>query len=326
MVTKDKEAVKILITGGAGFMGRWVAKNFIEKGHKVWILDNFSNCTENNIEEFRNKLGGFIKGDIKNKLLLSKLFKNNFETCVHLAAAINVQESINNPKKCFDNNVIGTFNLLEECKKYNTKMVFISSALIYETAKDGQAIREDHPLNPSCPYTASKICGENLVISYYRTYNLPIIILRPFSIYGPWQKSDSEGGVMSIFISSKLKCKPLEVFGNGQQGRDFFYVEDCAEFIVRASFSPKAIGEVINAGYGQEIKIKELAERIAASKVKIKFVKHHHQHAEIISMRADSSKAKRILDWEPRISFEEGVNKLTEWLKNSGSLLKTIQN
>ena len=315
MVIKGKSVANILITGGAGFMGRWVTKCLIDKGNKIWILDNLSNGTENSIKEFQSKLEGFVKRDIKDKALLSKLFGNNFEICIHLAAAINVQESIDNPGKCFNNNVVGTFNVLDECRKHSTKMVFMSSALVYETAQNGQTITEDHPLNPSCPYTASKIFGEQLVISYYKTYDLPIVILRPFSIYGPWQRSDSEGGVMSIFIDRKLKGEPIEVFGNGEQSRDFFYVEDCAEFIAKAAFSDKAIGQIFNAGSGQEIKIKDLAKKIGAGAVDIRFVKHHHEHAEILGMRADSRKAKEILGWQSKTSLKDGISKTTEWLK-----------
>jgi len=306
---------KVLITGGAGFMGRWVAKNLIDEGHRVWIIDNFSNCTEENIIEFRNKLEAVVKADIKDSTFLSKLFENNFDVCIHLAAAINVQESIDNPGNCFENNVVGTFNVLDECRKYNTKMVFVSSALIYETARDGQAIMEDHPLNPSCPYTASKIFGEELVTAYYKTYNLPMVILRPFSIYGPWQRSDSEGGVMSIFIDRLIKGQPLEVFGDGKQSRDFFYVNDCAEFIVKAAFSDNAIGEIFNAGSGQEIQIKNLAERIAMSKTAIRFIEHHHQFAEIMTMRADSRKAMEMLSWKKKTNLEEGIRQTTDWLK-----------
>ncbi|MBA4321041.1 MAG: hypothetical protein C0412_21840 [Flavobacterium sp.] len=175
---------------------------------------------------------------------------------------------------------------------------------------------EEYPLNASCPYTANKINGENLVMSYFKTYNLPVVILRPFSIYGPYQRSDSEGGVMSIFINKKLKSEPLEVFGDGNQGRDFFYIEDCAEFVAKACFSDKAIGQVFNAGSGTEIKIKDLAKKIADNKVDIKFVEHHHSYAELTNMRADSSKAENILNWKPSTSLEQGIIKTTQWLKS----------
>lgn len=312
MGIKVKNMANILITGGAGFMGRWTAKNLLDKGHKIWILDNLSNGFESNIEEFKAQLQGFIIADIKNRQVLSKLFKNNFDICIHFAASINVQESIDNPEKCFNNNIIGTFDVLEECRKHNTKFVFASSALVYQ---QGDKITEEHLLNFSCLYAVSKIAGENLAISYFRTYNLPVVILRPFSIYGPYQRSDSEGGVMSIFINNKLKAKPLEIFGNGLQGRDFFYIEDCAEFIAKACFSDKANGQIFNAGSGTEIKIIDLAKKIGGE---IKFIKHHHPHAEIMNMAADSSKAEKILNWKPLTSLEQGIIKTTEWLNALG--------
>lgn len=312
----DTKVKNILITGGAGFMGRWVAKNLLLKGHKVWILDNLSNGSEKNIEEFRDELQDFVKGDIQDKELVEELFKNNFDICVHFAAAIDVQDSIDNPEKSFNNNCLGTFNILEQCRKNNTKMVFSSSALVYKTAGRNQMITEEHPLFASCPYTASKINGENIIISYFKTYNLPIVILRPFSIYGPFQRSDSEGGVMSIFINKKLKSEPLEVFGDGEQERDFFYIEDCVEFVARTCFSDEASGQIFNAGFGIGIKIKDLAKKIADNKVEIKFIKHHHPHAEIMNMSADSSKAERVLDWKPITNLEQGIIKTTQWLKN----------
>lgn len=314
MGIRDNKMAKILITGGAGFMGRWASKYFIDAGHRVWVLDNLSNSSADNIEEFHDRLEDFAKGDIKNKRLLLDLFKNKFDICIHLAAAVNVQESIDDPEKCFNDNVRGTFNVLEECRKNMVKMIFISSALVYQTTDNGRAIAEDHPTQSSCPYTASKIFGERLAVSYYKSYNLPIVILRPFSIYGPWQKSNCEGGVISIFIDKKLKGEALEVFGTGKQGRDFFYIEDCAEFIAKAAFSEKAVGGIFNAGFGQETKILDLAKRIMADSGRINFVQHHHLHAEVMSMRSDSSKAKEILGWEAKTTLERGIEKTTEWL------------
>lgn len=296
-------------------MGRWAAKNLLSKGHKIWILDNLSNGSENNIEEFKSQLADFIIGDIKDKELVTKLFENKFDICVHFAAAINVQESIDNPEKNFNDNCFGTFNILQNCRKHNTKIVFASSALVYKTAAPGEKMTELNPLFPSCPYSANKINSENLIMSYFKTYGLPAVILRPFSIYGPFQRSDSEGGVMSIFINKKLKGEPIEVFGNGSQGRDFFYIEDCAEFIAKACFSDKAIGQVFNAGSGVEVKIKDLAEKIAGNKTGIKFVEHHHLHAEITNMCADSCKAESILSWKPETNLEQGIIKTTQWLK-----------
>ena len=296
-------------------MGSWIAKNLIDKGERVWIIDNLSNGSLRNIEEFKDKLGGFLKTDILNKKALVKIFSYGFDICIHLAASINVQASIDNPLDCFNNNVIGTFNVLEECRRHKTKMVFISSALVYATTRPGKRMNEKHPLNPSCVYTASKIFGENQVIAYYQTYKLPAVILRPFSIYGPWQRKDAEGGVMSIFIDRLLKGRTIDVFGSGSQSRDFFYIEDCAEFITRAAFSDKAVGEIFNAGSGKEVKIKDLAKRISVGKPAMRFVKHPHQHAEIMHMCADSTKARKLLGWKAKTSLQDGIEKTRDWLK-----------
>lgn len=325
MGIKDRDIANVLVTGGAGFMGRWVSKHFVDKGHNVWVLDNLSNCEESNIKEFYDDLAGFVNGDIRDRSLLSKVFKNNFGICVHLAAAINVQQSIGDPQECFSNNVEGTFNVLEECRAHGTKMVFVSSALVYETAQQGEVITENHPLNASCPYTVSKIFGEQLTLSYYRTYNLPAVVLRPFSIYGPWQRSDSEGGVMSIFIDKKLKGETLEVFGSGEQSRDFIFIEDCAEFVFRAALSPKTEGEVFNAGSGEEVRIVDLARLITGGDEKIKFVRHHHPHAEVMNMRASSEKVRRILGWQAKQDLEGGIEKTTQWLSTWQSVSRNVK-
>lgn len=306
----------VVVTGGAGFMGRWVVKQLLKDGHNVWIIDNLSNGCEGNIREFKGRIRDFIEADIKDRDALAGIFRRGFQLCLHLAAAINVQDSIDNPLRCFEDNVKGTFNVLEECKKRNTKIVFMSSALIYHSCRQGYGIKEDGPLNSSCPYAACKIAGENLTLSYHRTYQLPAVILRPFSIYGPYQRSDSEGGVMSIFIERNIRNKPIEVFGDGNQGRDFFYIEDCAEFIVRAAFSDKANGMVFNAGSGSEIKIKDLAAMISDGKTEIKFVKHPHLHAEIMSMRADSGKVEKLLGWKAKTGLREGIEKTRSWLES----------
>lgn len=311
--------MKILVTGGAGFTGRWVVKKLLELGHEIFVLDNLSNGSKENLSEFtknRNYKGLFF-GDIKDKEKIVKMFsKEKFNLCIHLAANINVQKSISSPFETIETNIIGTFNLLEVAKKYNTKFVFISSALVYDTMKN-KPIDEGHATRAACPYMASKLAGEQLSLSYYHAYGLPVVILRPFSIYGPFQKGTSEGGVVSIFIKNKIEDKKLEIYGDGTQTRDFFYVEDCADFIVRAAFSEKANGEIINAGSGKDISIKELAKLIAKDDSKIIYVKHHHPQAEVQKMVCDSSKAEKLLGCKAKISLEEGLKKTEDWLKNN---------
>ncbi|PGH68298.1 NAD-dependent dehydratase, partial [Bacillus thuringiensis] len=162
--------MKILVTGGAGFIGRWVVKKLLQDKHEVWILDNLANSTTANIIEFAHDLNlkQCIQGDIKDKKLVAQLFENySFDLCYHLAASINVQDSIDDARTTFENDTIGTFNLLEQCLKYNVKMVFMSTCMVYDKATNIQGISELDPIKPASPYAGSKIAAENMVLSYY---------------------------------------------------------------------------------------------------------------------------------------------------------------
>lgn len=309
--------LKVLITGGAGFIGRWTVKEFLGNGHSVIVLDNLANSTKNNIDEFEpNKNFKFIKGDVLDKSLLAKIFKAGIDLCLHLASLINVQESIENPGSYFETNVIGTQNLLENCRKHHVKFVLMSTCMVYNTSI-AQAINEEHPIKPASPYAGSKVAAEYLALSYYYSYNLPVVILRPFNTYGPYQKSNLEGGVVSIFLNRKLQGKELIVFGNGSQTRDLLYVEDCARFIYESAFNKNAVGQIINSGYGQDIAINDLAYKIVHDKSRIKYAKHHHPQAEIPKLLCDNSKAKKILNWKPVISLDKGIKKTEEWIKSA---------
>jgi len=309
--------MKILVTGGAGFIGRWVVKKLLNGNQNVWVIDDLSNGWEENIREFKDNpnFKEFVKGDIRNKELISELFKNKFDICIHAAAQINVQESLDNPQKYFDVNVIGTYNILQEALKYKAKVVLIGTCMVYGLS-NGDAITEEYKIKPASPYVGSKIAAETLAESYYYGFGLPITILRPFNTYGPFQKSNMEGGVVSIFVKRNLEGKSLNVFGDGTQTRDLLYVEDCADFIIKAAFSEKAVGETINAGLGKDISINDLAMLIVKDKDRIKHVLHHHPQSEIAKLLCDYSKAEKLLGWEPKVSLEEGIKRLEEWMKN----------
>lgn len=308
--------MKILVTGGAGFIGRWVVSGLIERGYDVWVFDDLSNGREDNLAEFKDnsRLVDFIVGDIVDRKNVSDLFLNKFDVCIHAAAQINVQESIINPEKSFNVNVLGTYNLLEEARKYNTKVVMIGTCMVYDVASTKKAIDENHALKPTSPYAGSKLSAENLAESYYRGLKLPIVILRPFNTYGPYQKSNMEGGVVSIFIKRKLEDETLNVFGNGTQTRDLLYVEDCADFIIKASFSDAAVGETMNAGSGSDISINDLALLISKEESKIAHVEHHHPQSEIQKLLCDYSKARKLLSWQPKTSLAEGIKKTEDWI------------
>lgn len=310
----------ILVTGGAGFIGRWTVMKLLQREKDVVVIDNLSNGREKNLKEFKNhpNFKEFIKEDITNKKLIKELFqKYKFSTCLHLAAQINVQDSLDYPEVAFENNVLGTYHILEAARELNTKVVIVGTCMVYDMADSKDAISEGHAIKPASPYAGSKIAAEALALSYYHGLKLPIIILRPFNTYGPFQKTNMEGGVVSIFVNLKIKNEKLKVFGDGSQTRDLLYVEDCAEFIIKASESDNCIGEIINAGTGKDISINDLAKLIIKDENRIEHVKHHHPQAEIMKLTCDFSKAKRLLGWEPKISLEEGINKLEKWLRES---------
>lgn len=307
-----------LVTGGAGFIGRWIVKRLLDERKDVCVLDDLSNGRAENIEEFKdNPKFEFILGDVRNKEMLENLFKD-VDICIHAAAAINVQESIENPQRYYDVNVNGTFNILETARKRDVKVILIGTCMVYDLSSS-EAINEEHSLNPKSPYAGSKLAAENLALSYFHAYGLPVVITRPFNTYGPYQKSNMEGGVVSIFINFFLGGQTLNVFGDGMQTRDLLYVEDCAEFIVKATFSDKAVGEVINAGSGKDIAIKDLALLICNEAERIRHVKHHHPQSEIPKLLCDYTKAKKILGWVPKISLVEGIKLTEEWIENQNS-------
>lgn len=315
--------MKVLVTGGAGFIGRWVVGRLLADGHEVWALDDLSNGRLANIAEFKGHPGftEFIEGDIKDVELLTKLFLNKFALCYHLGASINVQDSIDDPKTTFANDVVGTFNVLEQCKKYNTKIVFMSTCMVYDRAQDKTGITELHPVKPASPYAGSKIAGENMVLSYWYGYGLPVVVVRPFNTYGPFQKTGGEGGVIAIFIKKKLAGEDLGIYGDGTQTRDFLYVEDCAAFVVECGYSAAVNGQIVNAGLGKDITINDLALLIAKEESRIKHLPHIHPQSEIMKLLCNYEKAKKILHWQPQYSLDQGIANTMEWIRRNPSLI-----
>lgn len=311
--------LNILVTGGAGFIGRWVVAKLLEDNHNVWVLDDLSNGRKENLMEFEQHplFQGLIKGDIKDKQLLQMLFKKQLDICYHLGASINVQDSIDYPETTFANDVIGTFHVLEECRKHRVKMVFMSTCMVYREASDDNGISETNPVKPASPYAGSKLAAENMVLSYYYAYNLPVTVIRPFNTYGPYQKTGGEGGVVAIFIKNKLTGKPLLIYGDGTQTRDLLYVEDCARFVVESGYASETDGEIINAGLGRDVSINELALIITNDQQRIQHVPHIHPQSEISRLLCNFEKAKNLLGWQPQYSLEEGIKKTEKWIQST---------
>jgi len=306
--------MKALVTGGAGFIGRWLVKTLLDAGIDVVIVDNLSSGSLENIAEFTKNKGffDFFKESINEERVLKKISKIKFDIIFHLAASINVQESIDNPRKTFEEDVVATVNLLERARLSRTKFIFVSTCLVYG-AMENKAMDETHFTIPSSPYAGAKLAAEKMALSYYHAYNLPVVILRPFNTYGPYQKASGEGGVIATFLGNIKAGKPICIYGDGTQTRDFLYVEDCARFIYLSGIKEEAVGEVINAGSGRDISVKDLACKMDASS-KVEYLPHHHSQAEIKKMVCDSTKAKEILGWETSTSLENGLELTRMWI------------
>ena len=338
--------MNVLVTGGAGFIGRWVVKRLLDDGHQVLVLDDLSNGRAENLRDLEETPGflGLIRGDLKDPGTLASIFQDQvWDRVYHLGASINVQHSIDVPGVTFQNDVVGTYSVLEACRRQyfalnglnlddqrfhldevvtqlvdrRPRIVLMSTCMVYARAHGEEGITEEHPLRPASPYAASKIAADNLALSYLHAYRMPVTVVRPFNTYGPYQKSNSEGGVVSIFLKRDIQGDPLLVKGDGLQTRDLLYVEDCADFVVRAAESVEAEGEVINAGTGHDINIAELARAAASNGNSIQHVPHDHPQAEIPKLLCDPGKAKRILGWEPRVSLAEGLERTRQWLADN---------
>lgn len=334
--------MKALVTGGAGFIGRWVVAKLLERGDEVLAFDDLSNGRRENLREFEGKPGylGLVVGDIKDAKAVTDVFaRGPWDAVYHLGASIHVQKSIDDPGPTLANEGDGTFRILEACRRQyfeanglsvdarafdydrdvpklarrGPRVTSMSTCMVYDLA-GGEPIRETHPYRPASPYAAAKIGADMLAVSYFKSYRMPVTVVRPFNTYGPYQKSNSEGGVVSIFLKRDLDGQPLLVKGSGDQTRDLLYVEDCADFVVRAGLSEAVEGEIVNAGTGRDVSVKELAKLCSASGAGVQHVAHDHPQAEIQKLVCDSTRAKELLGWEATIPLEEGLRRTRAWL------------
>jgi len=310
--------MKILITGGAGFIGSHLCEKYTKEGHTVLCLDNFINGNLINIRHLLNYRNfKLINGDIRDFDLLEKIMRD-VDVVFHLAAQIHVDRSIIEPKLTYEINVLGTQNILEVARMYDVeKIIHASTSEVYGSAQYAP-MDEKHPLNAPHPYGASKIAADRMCYAYIQTYGMNICIMRPFNIFGPKQKDSGYGGVISLFTKRVLSNMPPIIYGDGEQTRDYTYIDDIVD-AYDLILNNKPIREPINFGTGKEIKIIDLANKIielCGKRGNIKPVHVEPRPGEVQRLIADISKAKEILGWEPNYTIEEGLKKFIDWYKS----------
>ena len=312
--------MKILITGGAGFIGSYLCEKYTKEEHTVLCVDNFLSGNLLNVRhllDYRNfKL---IKGDVRDFDLLERIIRD-VDVVFHLAAQIHVDRSYVEPRLTYEINVMGTQNILELARIYDVKkLIHTSTSEVYGSAQY-VPIDEKHPLDAPHPYGASKIAADRMCNAYVQTYGMNISIPRFFNIFGPRQRDIGYGGVISIFTRRVLNNIPPIIYGDGRQTRDYTYIEDA----VRAFdlvLNHESRLEPINIGSGKEVSIIDLADMIidlCGKKGEIKPVHVEPRIGEVKQLIADAKKAKEVLGWKPKYDLKEGLKAFIQWYKNYG--------
>ncbi len=307
-----------LITGGAGFIGSHLADRLAQLDgiERVIVLDDLSSGSLDNLSACsRTGKLVFVRGDIRDQALISRLLEEHGVNLVfHEAAIVGVPVSTRDPVGTNDVNVGGTLSILMAALKADVeRLVMASSCVVYGEAKRFP-ISEDEPPRPISPYGASKLAAEAYWMAFHETYGLKTVALRYFNVYGPRQKPGEYGGVISIFISRVLAGQPPEIFGDGEQTRDFVHVSDVVEANLLAAEKASAVGEVFNVGSGVETSINRLAQMVLelTGRPDLEPVHGPPREGDIRRSWADISKARRVLGYQPRVSLEEGLRQLIE--------------
>lgn len=299
--------MRVLITGGAGFIGHSVAIHLKSRSYDVAVLDNLRRASGYAIERLKECRIPLAKGDVLSAEMLRRVLAS-VDVVVHAAAYISVEESVQRPALYIKNNVAGTASVAAACLQQGVKLlVYISSAAVYGNPV-ALPIDEFHPTNPISPYGLSKLMGEE-VVRFYAQQGLRYVILRLFNVYGPGQSSPY-AGVVTHFIKRVCRGEPPIVYGDGRQTRDFIHVSDVAE-AVRLTIERGIENEVLNIGTGRPTSIRELAELvIKLANPSLKPIFTRPRPGDIEDSYADISKAKRLLGFEPRVSLEQGLREL----------------
>ena len=317
-----------LVTGCAGFIGWKVSEKLLERGLKVVGIDNLNDYYDVKLKNYRlnllkkHKNFTFYRLDIEELSSLREVFKaHSFDAVINEAARAGVRYSMENPFIYMSTNAMGTLNLLELCKEFGVKKFLLAStSSLY--AGQPMPFKEELPVNfPISPYAASKKSAEVIAYTYHYLYGIDVLIVRYFTVYGPAGRPD-----MSVFrfIKWVLEGKPLEIFGDGTQSRDFTYIDDVAEGTLLALNSKGY--EIFNLGNNNPHQLSyviELIEKYTGKKAKVEYREFHK--ADMRATWADIEKAQKMLGWRPKVSLEEGIKRTVEWALKNWDWLKDVK-
>ena len=321
------------ITGGAGFIGSTLSEKLIEKGNKVVVIDNFCDfydpkIKENNVKELlKNTNFKLYRADIRDREAVKKIFdENKIDVVMNLAAMAGVRPSIENPCLYQEVNCLGLQNILEEMKLHNVKNgVLASSSSVYGNCKE-VPFREDMIVDYAIsPYAATKKANEVMAHVYHKLYDMNIIMLRFFTVYGPKQRPDL---AINKFTRLMLEGKEIPMFGDGTTSRDYTYIDDIVDGIIKSceyTLNNKDVYEILNIGNSSPTSLKEMIEIIGKTlNVEPKIKQLPMQPGDVDRTYADVSKAKKLIGYEPKTIFEEGIKKFVEWYKENRKLYEEI--
>jgi len=304
-----------LVAGGAGFIGSHIVDFLLEADKEVTVLDNLYSGKRENVERYKeNENFRFVKGEVRNFELVKRLV-SDVDAVFNLAAVVSVPRSVENPLLVNDVNVGGALNLLKaSCDSGVKRFVQSSSASVYGDA-EVLPLHEDSPTKPISPYAVAELAAENYANAFCRVYGLETVCLRYFNVFGPRQTYSAYSGVITIFVNQLLRNQSPTVLGDGEQTRDFVYVEDVVWANVLALTKKDAVGEVFNISSGRETSLNRLIQLLQKimGKTNLNPVFSEPRTGDIQHSCASIEKAERMMGYEPKTSLEEGLTKLCEW-------------
>lgn len=303
--------MKVLVTGGAGFIGSHLVDRLIQEGHEVVVVDNLSTGKRRNL----NRAARFFKLDIQS-WRLERVFRNERPNVVmHLAAQMDVRKSVEDPVFDAQVNVLGTLNVLQQAVRHGVrKVVFSSSGGAIYGEQEIYPAAESHVTRPLSPYGISKLCGEQYLSYYQRVSGLQMVNLRYANVYGPRQDPDGEAGVVAIFIQKLLNNEQAIVNGNGRQTRDFIYVEDVVE--ANLAVMGQETQGTYNVGTGEETSINDVLRILVGhTNSTCKELHGPAKHGEQVRSVIDASKIRQELSWEPRTELNEGLKRTIDYFR-----------